>query len=238
MSATLVGWATGVNQEILNETNGTVGEGAVTVHQRETGGSSSILNSSSVPEQFAVTMLFDNDPLNEDANGRTEYERFVLWFERISKYGTIPFEFPVLTHSDPTQTTAGMARYKIPEGKFSWSANGCYVKVTMKWEQVFYKAFIIKNYEPEMLTSLICSNGNIEVNFSSNMTINPTFEQFTIEIKKDSKQSEIITLSGLYMLNEGLSTVFKFDKFSQNGTYFVTVKFNGKVSTGSFVVGG
>lgn len=112
----MIGWPTGVNKVILNETTGTFGDGLIQ-DTTTSGKKKTRLRSTAVPDTYPVVMSFE----------KSEFEIFETWFKQYLRYGTLTFQFPKIAGT-------GYGEYRIT--KVSWgNPGGNIIRVTMAWEE-------------------------------------------------------------------------------------------------------
>lgn len=113
----MIGWPIGVNQTILDDTNGSLGNGIISDTMRS-GKKKTRLLSTTSPEVFSVSMKFT----------REEFEIFRAWYKINLRMGALSFSFPKIAGT-------GDAEYKILPSP-AWSQlTPRLVKVTMTWEE-------------------------------------------------------------------------------------------------------
>ncbi len=113
----MIGWPIGVNQVILDDTTGTLGNGVILDTMRS-GKKKSRLISTSAPETFPVSMKFT----------REEWDVFKAWYKTNLRMGALTFQFPKIAGT-------GMGEYRILPSP-SWSQlTARLVKVNMIWEE-------------------------------------------------------------------------------------------------------
>lgn len=134
----IVGWATYVNQVILEDTSITVGEGGYVEDSVSNGFKERRLTSLAVPDTFSVVMDFDWS--EKDSDGLTEYDRFVKWYKYVHKRGTNPFWFPCITKhpvTNLTYTDASKECLYCITSALQPQKSGLSMRVTMTWEEVY-----------------------------------------------------------------------------------------------------
>lgn len=83
----VIGWPVNVNQRILIDTSITEGEGGKVEDQTSNGHKETRATSLVTPKKYNVKMDFDWGGTGSefqypvDANGRTEYDRFIRWYQ-------------------------------------------------------------------------------------------------------------------------------------------------------------
>lgn len=113
----MIGWPLGVNQVVLNQTVGSLGDGIISDTMRS-GKRKTRLRSTSAPESFSVSMKMT----------REEFELFRTWYKVDLRMGALSFQFPKIAGT-------GFAEYKILPSP-SWSQLAAnYVGMTMQWEE-------------------------------------------------------------------------------------------------------
>lgn len=145
-----IGWPSGVNQFISDETTIDTAEGGIVEDSNSNGYKDRRANSLALGNTYPVVMYFNWDGFSKtypsDINGLTEYDRFDRWYKFVHKRGTKPFWFPSITkqnidvltqfNSDGRPLTTQMALYRITSAP-KYSKSGLDMKATMTWEEVF-----------------------------------------------------------------------------------------------------
>lgn len=136
----VISWRTDVNTKILDSTTITVGENGWVEDTTSNGykqrRATSLVNST----KFQVTMDFNW--LEKDANGNSEFDRFVNWYKYRHAYGTNPFYFESIDRFNINGAVLGsdgkpvMCRYKISSAP-NFTKSGFCMRCTMTWEEVY-----------------------------------------------------------------------------------------------------
>jgi hypothetical protein len=113
----MIGWPVGVNQIVLNNTSGALGDGVLSDTMRS-GKKKTRLRSTSAPESFSVVMKMT----------REEFELFRTWYKVDLRMGALSFQFPKIAGTGNTE-------YKILPAP-AWSQLAAnYLQVSMQWEE-------------------------------------------------------------------------------------------------------
>lgn len=227
-------WADNVNTRILDQTQITIGDGGYVEDKSSSGDfKERRLTSFYVPDTFSVVMDFDW--LVKDANGMSEFDRFVTWYKYVHQRGTIPFwfspitRFNILQPENPVNPITGeetLCQYKITSS-LKPQKSGFSYRVTMTWEEVYSGPGIIIPESTLAPDKMYVENGHIQFFFNHTPapgTVNAS--DFTVSKKLVSDNTFIpITISS--MKTDGDVVHIYFNKITEEGTYFIKVVYNG-----------
>lgn len=207
---TYIGWATGVNQTVLDSTTFTFGENALKTDELENGLKRSRKRSAFNPDKFPVKMVFDwvnevvlhvydvngnYDPAQDIHTGKTEFQLFTEWYKYRHKYGSVPFEFPKILYSQNTGITvideqannSTVEYYKITSAVNGNKSGEC-IEVDMTWESVYGGIVEITQTPPEVV-GLIATTDYCDIMFAEVSETAPVAQMFTLYI--DNTQTEM-----------------------------------------------
>lgn len=231
------GWASNVNQVILDSTTITIGDSATKQMELSGGGYRSLLKSEHNQDKYSVTMAFDWTTVGSD--GKTELQRFYEWYKYVHKYGTVPFEFPRILYSQNTgikvfdeKQNAYQAEYYVIESAVEGNKSGSCVEMKMTWKS-FYSG-VVSYSDPEITSDDIVINplnGYADIEFSVIPNSIPTSSDITLSVKSSSKKELVNTIKGIFYDSKNTLRIF-YDTLTTSGTYTVTVVVN-VVSDGS-----
>lgn len=190
----VVGWATDVNQKIIDETTFSIGDGGRIKDSSSTGYEDERATALASPDKYKVVMYFDwggkgsEFQTGIDANGFTEYERFVRWYKFKTQKGANPFWFPSITRSpiDNLISTddSRMSLYKI-DSALQISKSGYSMKVSMDWKEVYSGIISIPEIPLEIIR-IDASNGRLDVICNQIPYSVPVITNFDLYIKEKS----------------------------------------------------
>lgn len=195
---TEVGWPVNVNTKILDSTTISIGEGGFVEDSSSNGFKYRRATSLANPNKYQVTMDFDW--LTKDANGLSEYDRFVRWFEYKHQYGANPFWFDSITRfsiNGPVYDGSGnivQCKYKISSA-LNCQKSGFSMRVTMTWEEVYVG--IIEIQEDQLVLDRTEGKlGEITLVFSTKITttLSPTSHYFYYAIAGTTNPDNFIAL--------------------------------------------
>ena len=134
----IISWPTYVNQNVLEDTSITIGDGGFVEDSNSNGFKDRRLTALAVPDKFNVVMDFDWIKLDE--RGLSEYDRFVDWYKYNHKRGVNPFWFPSITKHPVTslrgEDVEKRCLYKITSA-LTPQPSGFSMRISMTWEEVF-----------------------------------------------------------------------------------------------------
>lgn len=136
----VIGWNADVNTKILDSTTISIGDTGFIEDSSSNGFKQRRASSLISPDKYQVTMDFDW--LTKDADGRSEFDRFVLWYKYKHQYGSNPFWFESISRFNINGPVIGydgnpvMCQYKITSAP-SFSKSGFCMRCTMTWEEVY-----------------------------------------------------------------------------------------------------
>lgn len=193
----VVGWAADVNQLISDETTFSMGDGGRVKDSTSSGYEEERSTALAYPDKYKVVMYFDwggagsefQTPI--DANGYTEYDRFIRWYKFKTNNGANPFWFPSITKSPMDNITPNsdnkMSLYKIDSG-LQISKSGYSMKVSMDWKEVYSGVIQMPTMTLEVIR-IEASNGRLDVICNQIPYSIPTVTNFDLYVKQASSQS-------------------------------------------------
>lgn len=184
-----IGWATNVNDRIIEETTISIGENGFVEDKESNGYEERRLTALAIPDTFNVVMDFDwggqgsEYQYPADPDGTTEYDRFVKWYKFVHKRGSNPFWFPCITkHSVDNMRNydkAGMCLYKITSA-LSPQKSGYSMRISMTWKEV-YSGIIEVPIQHDTIDHITASLSNLNVHFVSLPQTVPTTSNIVIK---------------------------------------------------------
>lgn len=182
----ITGWPNNVNQKILDETGITIGEGGFIEDQTSSGFQDRRNTALAVPDSFSVVMDFDwggegsEFQFKKDANGDTEYDRFIKWYKFVHKRGAVPFWFPCITkHSVDNlsaSTHSDMCLYKITSSlQPKQSANS--MRIQMTWKEI-YSGTIAITEDDGGIDRIEAYSDHCDIIYKKELSVQPLYNQF------------------------------------------------------------
>lgn len=198
-----IGWATGVNRTIYDDTSFTFGENALKNDELENGLKRSRKRGAFCPDKYPVKMYFDwvNEvilhrydshgeiiPGQDIHTGKTEFQLFTEWYKYRHKFGSVPFEFPHILYSQNTGITvvdehannSTVEYYKITSA-VNGNKSGESIEVNMTWESVYGGLVEIETSTPQVV-GLIGTVSYCDILFSEVSETAPVAQMFTLYI--------------------------------------------------------
>jgi len=226
-----ISWADNVNQKIIDSTQITIGEGGY-IEDKSSNGvvSERRLSTLASPDTFNVVMDFDFAEL--DANGYSEFDRFINWYKYVHKRGTIPFKFPAITRfgidgpRNPVNPFTGeeqLCWYKITSAAKP-QKSGLAMRCSMTWVEVYSGPGITVIPSTLAMDRMIVQNGHIQMFFNHKPAEPVSEEAFTLEYKLTT-DADYTEAAITHMVVDGNRYLFDFDDL-EDGTYFVRLNWN------------
>lgn len=206
---TYIGWATGVNRTIYDDTSFTFGDNALKSDELENGLKRSRKRSAFNPDKYPVKMVFDwvnevvlhtydingnYDPALDIHTGKTEFQLFTEWYKYQHKYGSVPFEFPRILYSQNTGITVvdeHANNYSVEYYKITSAVNGQKsgegIEVNMTWESV-YGGIVEITADTPAIVGIVANRKYMDVMFSNVSTNAPVAQMFTLYL--DNTETE------------------------------------------------
>lgn len=226
----LIGWATNVNQIILDSTTVTVGDGATVSDTIESSGQKRFrLVCSNPPDKYSVKMAFDC--MTEDSSGLTELERFYKWLKNSHCFGVNPFQFPaILINSNRKRNYLEHDSQDDYEGKSLFynkktdyeyyritssaeaQKSGNSMELSMTWET--YSTGYIKGESADSeIDHIEAANGCVSVTYKNSLSTYPVSSDFSLYINSFATTITRITYDGETMV------YLYFSKKTDSGEY-------------------
>lgn len=219
----IIGWATNVNQRILDTTSLVHGEGGYVEDGDMAGRKNRRLTSYITPDIYNVTMDFNWE--EKDSNGESEYDRFLKWFNYKHRRGVNPFEFPSI-RKFKTSGSNEMARYKITSS-LNASKSGFCMRVTMTWEEV-YDGYIEIPEDDYSMDHIVAQNGKVTIYFKNAPLSLPTIQELNFVVK-DVNNGSIVAGNIEKIEQDGNAVSLYFSHISQPGIYKVSAGINNNI---------
>ena len=213
-----IGWATGVNRIIIDNTSITLGENALKTDELENGLKRSIKRGAFCPDIFQVKMRFNwvkDVIINGTNTHKNEYQLFTEWYKYYHKYGSVPFEFPKIIYSQDTgimiydtveNGPTNVECYKITSA-IPGNKSGEDVEVDMTWQTVYGGEIQIEPSTPQ-INDCFANANYLDITFSSLGSTSPTSQMITVYSGDQNAQNTVVTKKGFYYDNANTMRVY------------------------------